>query len=78
MKLKPLADRILVKRVDQDEKSKGGIIIPDAAQEKPQEAEIVAVGDGKQLENGQVRKLALKIGDRVLLTKYSGSDDVYG
>lgn len=74
MKLKPLGDRILVKRLDQEEKTKGGIIIPDTAQEKPQEAEVVAVGEGRVLENGQVRKIALKTGDRVLLSKYSGSE----
>ena len=74
MKLKPLGDRILVKRVDQEEKTKGGIIIPDTAQEKPQEAEVVAVGAGKVLENGQVRKLDLKTGDRVLLSKYAGNE----
>ena len=74
MKLKPLGDRILVKRVNQEEKTKGGIIIPDTAQEKPQEAEVVAVGCGKILENGQARKIDLKAGDRVLLSKYSGSE----
>jgi len=74
MKLKPLGDRILVKRCCQEEKTKGGIIIPDSAQEKPQEAEIVAVGTGKVLDNGQVRKIDLKAGDRVLLSKYSGNE----
>lgn len=74
MKLKPLSDRILVKRIDGEAKTKGGIIIPDSAQEKPQEAEVVAVGEGKVLENGQVRKLSVKAGDRVLLSKYSGSE----
>ena len=74
MKLKPLADRILVKRVSQESKTKGGIIIPDSAKEKPQEAEVVAVGDGKVLENGQIRKLTLKSGDRILFSKYSGSE----
>ena len=74
MKLKPLGDRILVKRIEQEEKTKGGIIIPDTAQEKPQEAEVVAVGAGKFLDNGQVRKIDLKAGDRVLLSKYSGNE----
>ena len=74
MKLKPLADRILVKRISQEAKTKGGIIIPDTAKEKPQEAEVVAVGDGKVLESGQVRKLTLKAGDRILFSKYSGNE----
>ena len=74
MKIKPLADRILVKRINQEERTKGGIIIPDSAQEKPQEAEVVAVGSGRVLENGQVRKVDVKSGDRVLLSKYSGNE----
>lgn len=74
MKIKPLSDRILVRRLDQEQKTKGGIIIPDTAQEKPQEAEVVAVGTGKILDNGQARKIDLKAGDRVLLSKYSGSE----
>lgn len=74
MKLKPLGDRILVKRLTQEQKTKGGIIIPDTAQEKPQEAEVVAVGDGRVLENGTVRKLELKSGDRILFSKYGGSE----
>jgi len=74
MKLKPLGDRILVKRLNQEQKTKGGIIIPDTAQEKPQEAEVVAVGDGRVLDNGTVRKLELKSGDRILFSKYGGSE----
>jgi chaperonin GroES len=74
MKLKPLGDRILVKRLNQEQKTKGGIIIPDTAQEKPQEAEVVSVGDGRILENGTVRKLELKSGDRILFSKYGGSE----
>ncbi len=74
MKLKPLGDRVLVKRLTQEQKTKGGIIIPDTAQEKPQEAEVVSVGDGKILENGTVRKLGLKSGDRILFSKYAGNE----
>ncbi|MEK7790294.1 MAG: co-chaperone GroES [Deltaproteobacteria bacterium] len=74
MKLKPLGDRILVKRLNQEQKTKGGIIIPDTAQEKPQEAEVVAVGSGKILEDGTVRKLELKSGDRILFSKYAGNE----
>lgn len=74
MKLKPLGDRILVKRLNQEQKTKGGIIIPDTAQEKPQEAEVVAVGDGRVLDNGTVKKLELKSGDRILFSKYGGSE----
>jgi chaperonin GroES len=74
MKVRPLHDRILVKRVEEEKKSKGGIIIPDTAKEKPQEARVVAVGTGKVLENGTVRALEVGKGDRVLLSKYSGSE----
>ena len=74
MKFKPLSDRLLVKRVIEETKTKGGIIIPDTAQEKPQEAEVVAVGDGKLLENGTKRPLSIKAGDRVLFSKYSGTE----
>ncbi|HBQ22030.1 MAG: co-chaperone GroES [Deltaproteobacteria bacterium GWA2_38_16] len=74
MKFKPLSDRLLVKRVIEETKTKGGIIIPDTAQEKPQEAEVVAVGDGKLLENGTKRPLPIKAGDRVLFSKYSGTE----
>ena len=74
MKFKPIGDRVLVKRVEQEQKTKGGIIIPDSAQEKPQEAEVVAVGDGKLLDNGTKLALHLKVGERVLFTKYSGTE----
>ena len=74
MKVRPLHDRILVKRVEEEKKSKGGIIIPDTAKEKPQEGRVVAVGTGKVLENGGVRALEVGKGDRVLFSKYSGSE----
>jgi len=73
MKIRPLADRIVVKRLDAETKSKGGIIIPDSAKEKPVEAMVVAVGNGKRLKNGQLRPLSVKEGDRILLGKYSGT-----
>ena len=71
---RPLHDRILVERVSEEEKTKGGIIIPDSAKEKPQEGKIVAVGNGKTLDNGQTLKLEVKEGDRVLFSKYSGNE----
>lgn len=74
MKIKPLQDRILVKRIEEEEKTKGGIIIPDAAKEKPQEAIVVAVGDGKVLDNGQKLALTVKVGDKILFGKYSGTE----
>ncbi len=74
MKVKPLADRIVVKRIEEEEKTKGGIIIPDAAKEKPQEGRVVAVGDGKVLENGQKSPLTVKVGDKILFGKYSGTE----
>ncbi|MBC7171815.1 MAG: co-chaperone GroES [Polyangiaceae bacterium] len=74
MAIRPLHDRILVKRVKEEEKTKGGIIIPDTAKEKPIEAKVLAVGNGKILENGEVRKLDVKAGDRVLFGKYSGTE----
>ena len=74
MKIRPLYDRVLVKRVEGLEKTKGGIIIPDTAKEKPIEGQVVAVGSGKIQENGKVRKLDVKAGDRILFGKYSGSD----
>ena len=73
-KFRPLQDRIILKRVQEEEKSKGGIIIPDSAKEKPIEGEIIAVGSGKVLEDGTVRKLEVKVGDRVLFGKYSGTE----
>ena len=74
MKVRPLHDRILVKRIDQEAKSKGGIIIPDSAKEKPMEGRVVAVGTGKVSEEGVVTPLDVKKGDRILFSKYSGSE----
>ena len=74
MKIRPLQDRIIVKRVKEEEKSKGGIIIPDSAKEKPIEGDVVAVGNGKILEDGKVRALDIKAGDRILFGKYSGTE----
>ena len=74
MKIRPLRDRVVVRRVKEEEKSKGGIIIPDSAKEKPIEALVVAVGNGKLLDDGSVRKLDVKAGDRVLFGKYSGTE----
>ena len=74
MKIRPLQDRIIVKRLDEEEKSKGGIIIPDSAKEKPLEAEVVAVGRGKVLDDGKVREPEVKAGDRILFGKYSGTE----
>jgi chaperonin GroES len=74
MKIRPLADRIVVKRLDAETKSKGGIIIPDTAKEKPVEALVVAVGNGKLLKNGKLRPLEVKEGDRIILGKYSGTE----
>src|SRR5512136_2888118 len=72
--IRPLQDRVIVKRVKEEEKTKGGIIIPDTAKEKPVEGEVVAVGNGKVLEDGTLRKLDVKVGDRVLFGKYSGTE----
>jgi chaperonin GroES len=74
MKIRPLQDRIIVKRVEEEEKTKGGIIIPDTAKEKPLEGKVIAVGNGKILEDGKVRALDIKAGDRVLFTKYAGTE----
>ncbi|MBK7994361.1 MAG: co-chaperone GroES [Blastocatellia bacterium] len=74
MTLRPLHDRILVKRVEEKEQIRGGIIIPDTAKEKPQEGEVIAVGQGKVLDNGTKVEMAVKAGDRVLFGKYSGSE----
>ena len=74
MKLRPLQDRIIVERVDEEEKSAGGIIIPDSAKEKPQEGKVIAVGKGKTGDDGKLVALDLKKGDRVLFGKYSGSE----
>jgi chaperonin GroES len=74
MKIRPLGDHVVVKRMKQEEKSKGGIIIPDTAKEKPIEGEVIAVGNGKELKGGKVRKLDVKVGDRILFGKYSGNE----
>lgn len=74
MELKPLGDRVIVKPLEADEKTKGGIVLPDTAKEKPQEGKIVAVGKGKVLENGNVHPPEVKVGDKVLYGKYSGSE----
>ena len=74
MKLKPLHDRVLVRRLEGDEKSKGGIIIPDTAKEKPGEGEILAVGDGEVSEDGKKRGMSVKKGDRILFGKWSGQE----
>ena len=74
MKVRPLHDRVLIKRVEEQETVRGGIIIPDSAKEKPQEGEVVAAGTGKRLESGQVIPLEVKAGDRVLFGKYSGTE----
>jgi chaperonin GroES len=73
-KIRPLQDRVLLKRVQEEQKTKGGVIIPDTAKEKPVEGEVVAVGNGKVLEDGSVRELGVKAGDRVLFGKYSGTE----
>ena len=74
MNLRPLHDRVLVRRLEEQESKRGGIIIPDSAKEKPQQAEVVAVGNGKLLDDGQRVELDVKSGDRILFGKYSGSD----
>jgi chaperonin GroES len=74
MKMRPLHDRILVKRVEEENKTKGGIIIPDTAKEKPQEGKVIAVGSGRVTDDGKVVALEVKKGDRVLFGKYSGSE----
>ncbi|MBY3048285.1 MULTISPECIES: co-chaperone GroES [Rhizobium] len=74
MSFRPLHDRILVRRVDSEEKTKGGIIIPDTAKEKPQEGEVIAVGPGARNDAGQIQELDVKIGDRILFGKWSGTE----
>ena len=74
MKIRPLQDRIVVKRVEGENKNKGGIIIPDSAKEKPIEGKVVAVGNGKVLKDGKVRAVEVKVGDTVLFGKYSGTE----
>src|SRR5664279_2524387 len=74
MNIRPLYDRVVVKRIEQQEQMQGGLYIPDSAKEKPQEGEVVAVGKGKRLEDGKVIALDVKAGDRILFGKYSGSE----
>lgn len=74
MKIKPLNDRILVKRIEEESKTKGGIIIPDTAKERPQEGEVIAVGNGKILEDGKRIPLDVKVGDRIIFSKYAGTE----
>ena len=74
MKLRPLNDRVIVKRLEEEEKTVGGIIIPDTAKEKPQQARVIAAGKGRTLENSQVIPLTVKEGDRVLFGKYAGTE----
>jgi len=74
MKIKPLGDRILVSPLEAKEQTKGGIVLPDTAKEKPQEAEVVAVGDGKKTDDGKTVPLSLKVGDKILYGKYSGTE----
>jgi chaperonin GroES len=74
MKIRPLHDRVIVQRIQEEEKTKGGIIIPDTAKEKPQEGKVIAVGPGKILENGTKVTLDVKVGDKILFGKYSGSE----
>ncbi len=73
-KVRPLHDRVIVRRLDEEQKSAGGIIIPDSAKEKPLQGEVLAVGNGKILENGEVRPLDVKAGDRVIFSKYAGTE----
>ena len=74
MNLKPLFDNVVVEHIEQDDKTTGGVFLPDTAKEKPMEAHVVAVGNGKVLEDGTLRKLAIKPGDKVLFAKYSGNE----
>jgi len=74
MKIQPLGDRVLVKPLEAESKTKGGIVLPDTAKEKPQEAEVVAVGKGKLMDDGSVKPLEVKAGDKVLYGKYSGNE----
>ena len=72
MKIRPLHDRVIVKRIEEEKKTASGIVIPDSAAEKPDQGEVLAVGSGKILDDGKIRPIALKVGDRVLFGKYSG------
>lgn len=74
MNIRPLHDRIVIKRIEEEQKTAGGIVIPDSAAEKPQRGEVVAVGNGKPLDNGEVRKPEVKVGDKVMFGKFSGTE----
>ncbi len=74
MKIRPLHDRVIVKRVEEETTSAGGIVLPGSATEKPSEGEVLAVGNGKQLDNGDIRALEVKVGDKVLFGQYSGNE----
>jgi len=74
MKIRPLQDRVIVKRIEEEEKTKGGIIIPDTAKEKPQEGKVIAVGKGKVSDEGKLTPLDVKVGDKILFGKYSGTE----
>lgn len=74
LKIRPLQDRLIVQRLTEEQKTAGGIIIPDTAKEKPQEGKVIAVGNGKVLENGKVQPLDVKAGDKILFSKYSGTE----
>jgi len=74
MKIRPLQDRVIVKRVEEEGKTKGGIIIPETAKEKPMEGKVIAVGKGKVLEDGKIHSLEVKAGDRILFAKYGGTE----
>lgn len=74
MNLKPLADRVIVKIIEAEEKTKGGIVLPDTAKERPQQGEVLAVGSGHRLDDGKVEPLGVKVGDRVLFSKYGGTE----
>jgi len=78
MNIRPLYDRIVVKRIEEQETTRHGIVIPDSAQEKPQEGEVIAIGHGKRLEDGKLADLDVKVGDRILFGKYSGSETKIG
>lgn len=74
MKIRPLHDRVVIKRLEEEQKSAGGIVIPDSAAEKPQKGEVKAIGTGKVLDNGETRKLDVKVGDKVLFGKFAGME----
>ncbi len=74
MKIRPLHDRVLVKRIEEEQKTKGGIIIPDTAKEKPIKGEVIAVGEGRVLDNGQKVPMSVKVGDKIIFSKYAGTE----